>query len=71
MAREVIVHTQYGNFKVDPTKLAENLKFSKTISSFKNVRPGEPLYLTGTSSDPISHEKFETLKTVLHGAKAK
>lgn len=35
------------------------------ILRIRGVRPGQPVDLTKTPSDPISHEKFHTLRTIL------
>lgn len=71
MKEKVIVHTDYGNFKVDPKRLADNLKFAARVAKALGERPGEPVDLTHTKSDPISHERFETFMTIVLEHKAK
>lgn len=65
MTEYVTVHTMGRDFEVDPHKLAENLKIRQRVAKFQGLRPGQPANLTHTASDPISHEKFGTLATIL------
>lgn len=51
--------------EVDANELAKNLTQRATIVKNLGYRIGEPLDLTQTFSDPISHEKAETYHTML------
>lgn len=50
---------------VDGHELAQSLRLVNNVAKHQGLRPGQPTNLTGTPSDPISHEKFETLYQVL------
>ena len=65
MERRVTIVTQYGEFKVSSQKLAKNLRDSAKIAKIRGVRPGQPVDFTKTPSDPISHERFYSLYTIL------
>ena len=70
MERKVTVVTevkgQSYKFEVDQQKLANALTISEEIARVRGVRPGQPVDLTKTPSDPISHEKCTTLHVILN-----
>ena len=61
----VTVNERVFETEVDRKELAEKLQFSNRVAKARGMRPGEPINLTHTSSDPISHEKAYTLSQVI------
>jgi len=61
----VTVVTMGLSFSVNRQTLAENLRNAQKVARALGRRPGQPLNLTKTKSDPISHERFSTLATIV------
>jgi len=58
----VTVHTDWGNFEVDPKFLRNNLRTMRDLASRAGVRPDQPTF--PTIYGVVSMEKYSTLASV-------
>jgi hypothetical protein len=47
----VTVHTDWGNFEVDPKFLGNNLRTMRDLASRAGVRPGQPTLLASVAAE--------------------